>query len=125
MEDKMDWINRRVEEMEEKAGVTQLPKIDMDGTRFQVDDDEWECNEREDAYVQSISCRMGWAMGQIHPTEMDEFYFERWMASIERATGYNAADFVAMRIYPYDDFEDGIKPGQFIKDYDLKKEPLA
>jgi len=51
------WINYRFEELEEKANVTQLPTHDMDGSRFVVEDD-WESNERDDAYYHSVSKRM-------------------------------------------------------------------
>ena len=52
------WVDYRFEEMEEKAGVTQLPEYDMDGSYFTMDDDDWETIEREDAYVVSISKRL-------------------------------------------------------------------
>ena len=50
------WVDYRFEEMEEKAGVTALPKYDMDGLRF--DPDGFESDERDDAYVWSISKRL-------------------------------------------------------------------
>jgi len=52
------WIDYRFEEMEEKAGVTPLPEFDMDGCRFVVDEEDWETNQRHDAYVASISNRL-------------------------------------------------------------------
>ena len=53
---KKHWINYRYEEMEEKAGVTLLPKYDMDSSYFQVPED-FETNKRDDAYINSISNR--------------------------------------------------------------------
>ena len=54
-----DWVDYRFEEMEEKAGLaTTFPKYDMDGSRFVPDDDDWECDERNDAYINSISKRL-------------------------------------------------------------------
>jgi len=53
-----DWVDYRFEEMEEKAGVSQLPEYDMDGSYFIMDDEDWESNERNDAYIASISKRM-------------------------------------------------------------------
>lgn len=64
---KKTWIDYRVEEMEEKAGVTELPKYDMDGSRF--DPEDFEMNERDDAYFESISWRMGLLMGIVNPYE--------------------------------------------------------
>ena len=51
------WINYRMEELEEKAGVTELPTHDMDGSRF-VADDDFEDDARDDAYYHSVSRRM-------------------------------------------------------------------
>jgi hypothetical protein len=58
MRTQKNWIDYRFEEMEEKAGVSQLPEYDMDGSRFIIDDDNWETNERDDAYIMSISKRL-------------------------------------------------------------------
>ena len=54
-----DWVDYRFQEMEEKAGVTEviLPEYDMDGCRF-VEPDDWETEIRNDAYVASISQRL-------------------------------------------------------------------
>jgi hypothetical protein len=66
------WIDYRIEELEEKSNVTQLPEFDMDGSRFQIDDEDWETNERDDAYSYSVSRRMGIMMGIFNPLEMEE-----------------------------------------------------
>jgi len=56
------WINKRVEEMEEKAGAIRLPKYDMDGCTFE-EPTGWQTNERDDAYVYSLSIRLQSLMG--------------------------------------------------------------
>lgn len=64
------WIDYRYEEMEEKAGVTVLPEYDMDGCRFEIHEDDWETNERDDAYIASISRRMERFLFNMDPRDL-------------------------------------------------------
>jgi len=58
-----DWINYRIEELEEKANVVTYPLFDMDGTYFHPEEDDWNTKERDDAYEYSMSKRMGKMLG--------------------------------------------------------------
>jgi len=51
------WVNQRVKEMEEKANVNQVPKYDIDGP-VSCPEQDWETNERDDAYIYSLSNRL-------------------------------------------------------------------
>jgi hypothetical protein len=62
-----DWIDYRVEELEEKASVPEFPAFDMDGTRFDPDPDDLRDDRCEDAWNWSISRRMGELMGIFNP----------------------------------------------------------
>ena len=63
-------VDYRYEEMEEKAGVSQLPEYDMDGSQYIMDDEDWETTERDDAYIASISQRLiEYSLG-IDPRDM-------------------------------------------------------
>ena len=59
---KKHWSDYRVEEMEEKAGVIltniDYPEFDMDGSRFYPYVEDWETEQRSDAYIYSISRRL-------------------------------------------------------------------
>lgn len=79
MADQKTWIDYRMEELEEKAGVDGYPEYDMDGSRFEVD--VW-TTEMDDAYSESVSWRMGWLMGIVHPDELPD----RLKARIKRRT---------------------------------------
>ena len=60
---KKDWVDYRIEEMEEKAGIKQVeieydyPEYDMDGCHFIPDYDDEE-NKYNDAFMASISKRL-------------------------------------------------------------------
>lgn len=145
MKENKNWIDYRVEEMEEKSmggELPALPEYDMDGTRFQIDELP---EEMDDAYNHSISWRMGMMMGIVHPEEwkeekarrdrkrelrekiqnaekvqkeieqMDDFI--SWLERIQWATGYDLFDLVHMRITPLEDYIKGVSAQDFVKKY--------
>ena len=70
-----DWVSRRYEEMEEKAGIEKIdyPTHDMDGGRFVPCEEDWtdiDSQRGDDAYILSISNRLA----RFEALESDESF---------------------------------------------------
>ena len=120
-EELKNWEDYRIEEMEKKADVEDLPEFDMDGSRYNPFDGEDDYSA-SDAYFESISMTLSLRLGNVHPMEYDEHRFLRWSKAIEISTGYTVHDLIEMRLDPYGSFKGGMRAGDFIRTFELRRE---